>query len=456
MESLIIDKKDGCFLMVQVLIDGKMICMINVYAPNEDDPNFFDEIFQKVENISVDHILMMGDFNVWLNPILDKKGGTEQRMNRAAETVNNFLDQQESLDVWQTLNQNKFCFTWKRKHPMVMSCLDYVLAPINTAMLITKCQILPAYMSDHCPILCELTFDSTIQGPGLWKFNTRHLENKEYVEKINTIIDSASTKYINLDSSQKWKMLKHDIRQYTISYSCYAASQKRKKITTIRNKLKAAHKKLAMINLSSDKAVNIIQKTNDKIDILMEELNKIELEATRGAILQSKARYLSMGEHCMKYFFGLEKSNACAKTMTATTKEKGVITHDSTEILKIQAKFYKQLYTKDENIKCTLKDSPPVKISNEKSQELEQPLSLEELEQAVRTTAQNKSPGTSGFQINLYIVFWLKLKHFLLDAFNFAFKSGRLSTQQREGIISLIPKKDRDLKFVRNWRPIIL
>ena len=251
-------------------------------------------------------------------------------------------------------------------------------------------------------------------------------------------------------------MLKHDIRQYTISFSKYFASQKRNKIQILKNKLKVAHKKLAIINLSADNAIQIIQCTNEKIDNISAELNKYTLEETQGTMLCSKTRYMTLGEHCTKYFFGLEKANARSKTMTATMTEKGDITHDSKEILEIQSKFYKKLYTKDQNIKCELNEPPPVRLSGENSQKLETALTLEELQQAVCTTAQNKSPGTSGFQINLYIVFWTKLKNFLLDAFNFAFANGRLSIQQREGIITLIPKRDRNLNYVCNWRPIVL
>ena len=33
---------------------------------------------------------------------------------------------------------------------------------------------------------------------------------------------------------------------------------------------------------------------------------------------------------------------------------------------------------------------------------------------------------------------------------------GHLSTSQREAIIKLIEKKDRDKRFIKNWRPISL
>ena len=44
----------------------------------------------------------------------------------------------------------------------------------------------------------------------------------------------------------------------------------------------------------------------------------------------------------------------------------------------------------------------------------------------------------------------------MVDSFNYAFQTGNLSISQRLGIISLIPKKDKNLEFLKNWRPITL
>ena len=43
-----------------------------------------------------------------------------------------------------------------------------------------------------------------------------------------------------------------------------------------------------------------------------------------------------------------------------------------------------------------------------------------------------------------------------LIAFNYAFENGEMSISQKCGIISPIPKKDKDKKYLKNWRPISL
>ena len=44
----------------------------------------------------------------------------------------------------------------------------------------------------------------------------------------------------------------------------------------------------------------------------------------------------------------------------------------------------------------------------------------------------------------------------MVDSFNYAFENGDMSISQKRGIISLIPKKNKDKKYLKNWRPISL
>ena len=45
----------------------------------------------------------------------------------------------------------------------------------------------------------------------------------------------------------------------------------------------------------------------------------------------------------------------------------------------------------------------------------------------------------------------------MVDSFNYAFENGEMSISQKRGIISLIPKKDKDKKYLKNnWRSISL
>ena len=68
----------------------------------------------------------------------------------------------------------------------------------------------------------------------------------------------------------------------------------------------------------------------------------------------------------------------------------------------------------------------------------------------------NKTPGLDGLPADFLKIFWKRLKYFVWNAVNSCFKKGKLSTTLKESIITCLPKGKKDLKFLKNWRPISL
>ena len=68
----------------------------------------------------------------------------------------------------------------------------------------------------------------------------------------------------------------------------------------------------------------------------------------------------------------------------------------------------------------------------------------------------NKSPGSDGYSVEFFKFFWNDLGHFLVNSINYAFSIGNLSTTQKEGVITCIPKGNKSKMYLKNWRPISL
>ena len=83
-------------------------------------------------------------------------------------------------------------------------------------------------------------------------------------------------------------------------------------------------------------------------------------------------------------------------------------------------------------------------------------LTLTECTKALKKMQNNKSPGSDGLTKEFYCAFWDVISDYVVNSFNYAFKTGQLSISQRHGIISLIPKKDKDTQYLKNWRPVSL
>ena len=68
----------------------------------------------------------------------------------------------------------------------------------------------------------------------------------------------------------------------------------------------------------------------------------------------------------------------------------------------------------------------------------------------------NKSPGNDGLTKEFYGGFWDEIKGLLIASASEAKHRGELTISQRQVIIRLIEKKDRDKRYNKNWRPISL
>ena len=75
---------------------------------------------------------------------------------------------------------------------------------------------------------------------------------------------------------------------------------------------------------------------------------------------------------------------------------------------------------------------------------------------AIKSMYNFKSPGTDGLPVEFYKVFWNEISDILIDSFNYSYHNAQLSISQKQGIITLLPKKDKDTRYLKNWRPISL
>ena len=62
----------------------------------------------------------------------------------------------------------------------------------------------------------------------------------------------------------------------------------------------------------------------------------------------------------------------------------------------------------------------------------------------------NKLPGSDGFPKEIYETFWASLAEPLLNSIKTIKLKNELSSSQKEAVIRLIEKKDRDKRFMEN------
>ena len=182
-------------------------------------------------------------------------------------------------------------------------------------------------------------------------------------------------------------------------------------------------------------------------------------------MIRSKVRWYDEGEKPTKYFFNLEKRNYNNKIISKI-KVKDDIIIEPKQILQEEKKFYSNLYTSvrtgpnadtDELVMNFFAENDTIpKLSQHQRDSCEGELTGAELLATLKSTRNNKSPGSDGFPAEFYKVFWIDCKQYLLEALNLAYRIGLLSVTQRHSIITLLPKREKDLTELKNGRPISL
>ena len=133
------------------------------------------------------------------------------------------------------------------------------------------------------------------------------------------------------------------------------------------------------------------------------------------------------------------------------------MTTDEKAILGEIRNFYDTLYTTQGKIDVTfLEDLNIPRISEELKQELEQPITIIELAQALKELKNDKCLGTDSLDASFYKVFWPQVKEKLLDIYNEAIQKGMLHLSARQSVISLSEKPGKDPLKLKCWRPLSL
>ena len=296
-----------------------------------------------------------------------------------------------------------------------------------------------------------------MRGPGFFKLNTSLLLQKDYVEKIRKLITDKTAEYNNqgVQPDLLWETLKAEIRGETIKYSSMKKKQRENKAVEI------------------EKEIDILEKVYDiyksvecanRIDLLKTELQNIYNEKCNGISTRAKVRWLKEGEKNTKYFIGLEKRNYINKTIIHLINNEGDQVNKFEDILNEQKRFYSNLYSEKEveldNIelqKIFFVESDNISKLTETHKEMcEGLITKEECLIALKTMQNFKSPGTDGFPAEFYKIFWHSVSDILINSFNYSYDKYELSISQKQGIITLLPKSDRDIRLLKNWRPISL
>uniref|UniRef100_A0A8C4NUS9 exodeoxyribonuclease III n=1 Tax=Dicentrarchus labrax TaxID=13489 RepID=A0A8C4NUS9_DICLA len=142
--------------------EGRFILLIvtfmNVYAPNEDNPDFIRKVFNVITQHSSGILLMGGDFNCVMTQFMDKQPVSTTMPSRMSKTLKYQSTELGLIDAWRSEYPSCRDFTfYSHRHPSY-SRIDYFFTP-----------------------KAELYRIST---PRQWRLNASLLNDKEFINLI--------------------------------------------------------------------------------------------------------------------------------------------------------------------------------------------------------------------------------------------------------------------------------
>ena len=459
---------NGNLICLDLQIDNDWtVRLINIYAPNNDDPDFFLYVADLIDQNPCNYEIICGDLNLTLNPLIDSYNYANINNPKARDQLMDIMQSRNLVDSYRVQNATKKIYTWFRKNPTKMARLDYFIVSSAMMDIIYKSDIIPGYRTDHSIIQITIKSNNFIRGRGLWKFNCSLLKNPEYLELVNKIIDSELHFYAIPLYSYNFLYTYSQSLQLTVSHQLFLDTL----LTKIRGEtIKFSTSLKKKENLNEQNLINDIKEIENSPSLIQltdllqdkkEELEELRIQRIKGQMIRSRIQLLDEGERPTKYFCALENKRYINKTIKVINDNDNLIQNQKT-ILEHVKNYYSDLFASrehtinDQAISNILDNINIKKLPDSQSHSIEGPITIEELSYSLNKMKTNKTPGSDGYPSEFFKVFWGKLKYLILNAINEGYEKNELSITMRHCVISCLPKGDKPRQFLKNWRPVSL
>ena len=202
-----------------------------------------------------------------------------------------------------------------------------------------------------------------------------------------------------------------------------------------------------------------------RVKSLKSRIDQLKSEILEGVQVRSRIQEIKYGEIPSSYLVGKQSSEGKKKTIHKLTTEHrcenfqlGIDLDNTDDINKYVYSFYNNLYTAQENnssVQNEFINHLQTKVSEIDNETLTEPLDLDEIDKALNSTENHKSPGIDGLPYEFYKTFWDILKYDLHEILTYMITNLSLTQSQSLGIITLQPKSGNKT-LLSNWRPITL
>jgi len=186
---------DGNYVLVDISVLNQRISLGSIYGPSKDKPDFYQNIFQLLEDMKNEEILIGGDWNLVMNPNKDYSNYRQVNNSRARATVLRQMRAFNMIDIWRHLHEHDKKYTWRTEKFRKQARLDFYLMSESLKYLTLDSNIESGYRTDHSMITLKLSKEIDKKGKGIWKFNVALLRDKEYDKIVKQTVKECVESY---------------------------------------------------------------------------------------------------------------------------------------------------------------------------------------------------------------------------------------------------------------------
>lgn len=447
--------KGGRWIIVIGSIGGIVLTIMNIYAPNEDNPGFFKELAQILAGNSKGIIILGGDFNCVLNRYMDKFPFEQKYQVLKSIALKNMLEELGLVDVWRVKNPKVRDYTHFSRVHKSHSRIDFFFVSKQEVHRVLDCHIEPQTISDHGPVLMSLNID-LVKPLKLWRLNVSLLNSPEMIkfikDELEFFLDTNDSDLIS--PSILWDTAKAYLRGRIISFSSKIKKEReadQEKLYEQIRRLETAHKRT-----NNDMVSQELKKCR-------QDLNDLLNEKAEGALRFANQKYYEQGNKGSRVLaFQLRKMQANRTVQKVTCPSANKLVSHPREIANAFSEYYKQLYdsvpisNKTEKIKQFLQQINLTKLNEIEAKALVETITEEEIKFVIGKLKNNKSPGADGFPGEFYKHFQEEITPLLHRVFNYALRAKDPPKTWAEAIISVIHKEGKEPTQCASYRPISL
>ena len=488
---------DGNAIILEIEHDNQKMILVGIYGPSTDEVRFYENLFDKVESYNNNKIIVAGDLNLTIDPNNETYNYVSDRNNvNSRARVKRFISDNNMADPFKYSLYSNPHYTWMKPNGTKAARLDRYLVSEEVEKFVSKYHRHPRGPSDHCPISIDVDYSNFKPGPGTWKIPTNLLHNRDYIKKTKEQIMETCARYKihnnnrtyeeiggdilrNFLNEKNWNtiwdgnfkilpndmldIIINDIKNFTQVYIKNQRNNTNNVKNIIHQKLEENQANLD-INPTDLNARIIESQLKTQYELVLEEETNRQLYKTslldiiKGDRVNATQCKIDKNIATQRYISKLIKR---IPQQDGTVLE--IIIENQDEIDEIIRAFYTDLYaSKNDQITIRhIEDFLPntintKKLTDQDREELESPITLEELTATLKRSKSSSSPGPSGLSFLWYKQFWDQIKHLMLKVATDTRNRKQLPTSQSYGTICLLPKGDKNKYYIENWRPLTM